>query len=152
MVFRYQVYDNLLEQLTFENASLCDTADYALLPNGTVSVLNRERQDSVDGPERALNGIATCPANAPPACAVQLDGVPVAAPYYIVQLGPLEQKQYQYGIVSDPFGLSLFILARNVTDYYARFDAEVLAWCKAHGFTTPINAPLKTVQEGCTYW
>ncbi len=119
-------------------------------------MLNRERQDSVDGPERALTGIATCPADAPPACTVQLAGVPVAAPYYIVQLGPLEgaagAQQYQYGIVSDPFGLSLFILARNVTDYYARFDAEVLAWCKAHGFTTLVNEPLKTVHEGCTYW
>jgi len=94
----YQAYDNLIEQATFENASLCDTADYALLPNGTITVLNRERQDSVDGPERALNGIATCPKDAPPACTVQLDGVPVAAPYYIVQLGPLEASQYQYAV------------------------------------------------------
>lgn len=62
---------NLFEQATFENASLCDTADYALLPNGTVTVLNRERQDSVDGPERALTGYATCP-DGPPACTVHL--------------------------------------------------------------------------------
>ena len=57
-----------------QNSSVCDTADYALLANGSVSVLNRERQGSVtDGPERALNGIANCPPG-PPACSVFLDG------------------------------------------------------------------------------
>jgi hypothetical protein len=146
---------NLFEQATFENASLCDTADYALLPNGTVTVLNRERQDSVDGPERALTGYATCP-DGPPACTVHLQvspragsvgaweqrrwgrvagascappvasahtlephhftpspathpplqGVPVGAPYYIVNLGPIVDAQYQWAVVSDPIGVS----------------------------------------------
>jgi hypothetical protein len=48
----YQVYSDLIVEATFENASYCDTADYGLYPNGTISVLNRERQYGVDGLER----------------------------------------------------------------------------------------------------
>lgn len=134
-------------------------------------------------------------------------GVPVGAPYYIVNLGPVINKQYQWAVVSDPIGvsvhrrdgigtcacfvkagaafagatvkfvasrrspppmprpyllcpaphppalqLSLFILARNVTDFYDNYQQGVLDWCKANGFTNPLNAPLATQQIGCKPW
>jgi lipocalin len=34
----YQVYADLAVDLTFENSSFCDTADYAIYPNDTISV------------------------------------------------------------------------------------------------------------------
>ena len=48
------------------------------------------------------------------ALTVHLQGVPVAAPYTVALLGPptFNGNQYQFAIVTDPFGLSLFVLAR----------------------------------------
>jgi hypothetical protein len=54
----FQVYSDLIVEATFENASYCDTADYGLNTNGTISVLNRERQYGPQGPERVINGWA----------------------------------------------------------------------------------------------
>lgn len=47
--------------------------------------------------------------------------------------------------------LSLFVLARNVTDYFANYDAAVLQCLAASGFTTAVNSPVATVQANCTY-
>ena len=123
-----------------------------VLSHGTVHVLNRERQfNPATGPERDLNGIAECPSG-PPACSVYLDGVPVGAPYYIVLLGPVEAELYAYAVVSDPFGLSLFVLARDVRDFYARFNDDVQTWLKTNGFTELWNMPIQTNHTGCVYW
>lgn len=152
----YQMYDDLLVQGTFEANSYCDTADYALNPNGTVSVHNRERVGSVSGVESEIYGYAaqSDPSN-PGALTVYLQGVPVGAPYWIFLLGPATYTSanlYQYAVVSDPLQLSLFVLARNVTDFYAHYDAPVRQWLNATGFNNLVNTPIATTQLGCTYW
>jgi lipocalin len=150
----YQVYSDLIVEATFENASYCDTADYGLWPNGTISVLNRERQYGIDRPERAIYGWAVA-ATEPGQLTVHLDGTGgFGAPYWIYQLGPQSTVDglYRYSIVSDPLKATLFVLARNVSEFYARWNVSVRATLEGLGFTGFLNAPLETVQDGCTYW
>jgi lipocalin len=84
---------------------------------------------------------------------VHLEGVPVAAPYWVVDVGPVNADgQYDYAVVSDPLELSLFVLARNYTRFMATYDSTVRAWLGTHGFNGPLNSPLPTTQLGCSYW
>ena len=41
---------------------------------------------------------------------MEFDSVPFPGSYWIVKLGPVENNQYQYSVVTDRFGLTLFIL------------------------------------------
>jgi lipocalin len=151
----YQVYSDLAVEATFENSSYCDTADYGLYPNGTISVLNRERQFSVTGLERVIYGWAAAENSAEPGqLTVNLQTTDFPAPYWIYQLGPesYNGSQYEYSIVSDPFKLTLFVLARNSTEFAETWQQQVLDWLGKNGFTRFLNTPIATVQEGCTYW
>ena len=47
--------------------------------------------------------------------------------------------------------LTLFVLARDVARFRTAYDAEVLGWLAANGFTNALNKPIATVQDGCTY-
>jgi apolipoprotein D and lipocalin family protein len=149
----YQVYSDLIVDATFENASYCDTADYGLYPNGTISVLNRERQYGVDGPERRIYGwAATANTSEPGQLTVHLQTTEFGAPYWIYSLGPLFDGLYQYSVVSDPLKATLFVLARNVSNFYARWNTSVLSYLANLGFDGLFNTPIQTVQDGCTYW
>jgi apolipoprotein D and lipocalin family protein len=152
----FQMYSDFAVDATFENSSYCDTADYGLNPNGTISVLNRERQYSVDGPERRILGwaAATDPAQ-PGQLTVYLQTTDFPAPYWVYALGPPTYTRaglYEYSIVSDPLKLTLFVLARNATEFAAKWGANVTAYLAAEGFTNILNKPIPTVQQGCTYW
>ena len=83
---------------------------------------------------------------------MHLQGVPVGAPYWIVGLGqPTYGKQelYEWAIVSDPLKLSLFVLARNVTQYNSAWNETVFELLDAEGFNGPLNSPIQTIQDGC---
>lgn len=148
----YQVYSDLAVEATFENASFCDTADYGLNTNNTISVLNRERQYSVDGPERVINGwAAATDARQPGQLTVHLQTVGLGAPYWIYELGPLVDNMYDYSVVSDPLRLTLFVLARNVSRFYSYYNASVYNMLLGMGFNGFLNTPLLTIQFGCTY-
>jgi lipocalin len=152
----YQMYSDLIVEATFENSSYCDTADYGLWPNGTISVLNRERQYSVNGPERIINGWAAVnnASTEPGKLTVHLQTVEFGAPYWVYELGPATYNgsQYEYSIVSDPLKATLFVLARNVTEFYTRWSANVSVTLAQLGFTGFFNSPLPTTQLGCNYW
>jgi apolipoprotein D and lipocalin family protein len=150
----YQVYSDLLVEATFENASYCDTADYGLNANGSISVLNRERQYGVDGPERRILGWAAQDnaTSAPGQLTVHLQTTWFGAPYWVYELGPVKDGLYEYSIVSDPLKATLFVLARNVSEFFATWNANVTATLKNLGFTGLFNTPLVTIQDNCTYW
>jgi lipocalin len=180
----YQAFSDLAVTATFENSSFCVTADYGFYPNGTFSVLNRERQYSVDGPERVIYGWAEQDTGtAAGELTVHLQTTNFPAPYWIYELGPQTyngssyqgfQKYsnasertnkipaiktsvqntglYTYSIVSDPFHLTLFVLARNLTDFYENYQDSVLQTLKEAGYTNFLNTPSQTIQENCTYY
>jgi apolipoprotein D and lipocalin family protein len=149
----YQVYSDLFVDATFENSSFCDTADYGLNPNGTVSVWNRERQFNVTGPERQIFGWAgTENLTRPGELTVHLQTTAFPAPYWVYQLGPVHDDEYQYSIVSDPFKLTLFVLARNVSTFMEKYNTKVTDYLTEQGFTGLVNSPIVTPQEGCESW
>ncbi len=146
----YQMYSDLFVDATFENSSVCDTADYALYPNQTISVWNRERQYNVSGPERQIFGWASVDDPSKPGeLTVHLQTTEFPAPYWVYQLGPIINDQYQYSIVSDPLKLTLFVLARNVSEFTRIYNEIVLAYLIEQGFTNDLNRPIPTLQEGC---
>ncbi len=151
----YQVYADLAVDITFENSSFCDTADYGIYPNDTISVWNRERQYGVDGPEREIFGWAAPASNTSQGeLTVHLQTTEFPAPYWVYELGPATYNgtQYQYSVVSDPLKFTLFVLARNVSLFMETWAEGVLERLKANGFTGLLNTPILTVQENCTYW
>lgn len=151
----YQIYADLAVDLTFENSSYCDTADYAIYPNNTISVWNRERQYNVTGPERQIFGWASVDDETKPGeLTVHLQTTEFPAPYWVYQLGPATYNgyQYEYSIVSDPLKFTLFVLARNVTTFFAKWNVNVTEWLKTNGFTELWNTPIRTTQDGCKYW
>lgn len=151
----YQAFTDIAVDATFENSSYCVTADYGLYPNNTFSVLNRERQYSVDGPIRPIYGWANVlNMSQQGQLDVHLQTTPFAAPYWVYELGPTTYNNslYEYSVVSDPFKLTLFVLARNLTTFAENWSAGVLSRLANMGFTNFLNSPLKTIQENCTYW
>ena len=149
----FQVYSDIAVIATFENNSYCVTADYAPNPNGTISVTNRERNYNVSGPERRILGWADTPNPAKPGeLQVHLQTTQFGAPYWVLNLGPLVNGLYDYSVVSDNFQLTLFVLARNLTRFAALYDSTVRAFLKEAGFTTILNSPIPTIQQGCTYY
>jgi lipocalin len=151
----YQAFADLAVYATFENSTFCDTADYGLNSNGTISVLNRERQFSPQGPERPIYGWADTPnASEPGQLQVHLQTTNFPAPYWIYELGPetYNGTLYEYAVVSDPLKLTLFVLARNLTTFAEVWQEGVLARLSAAGFTGLLNTPIATKQAGCSYW
>ena len=149
----YQMYSDLFVDATFENSSFCDTADYGINQNNTISVWNRERQYNVTGPERQIFGWAdTADASKPGELTVHLQTTEFPAPYWVYQLGPVIEDQYEYSIVSDPLKLTLFVLARNVSRFLKKYNDQVISYLTDQGFTGLVNSPVVTAQEGCEYW
>jgi len=154
----YQAYSDLAVTATFENSSYCVTADYGMYPNGTISVWNRERQYSVTGPEREIFGWAAAANTSQPGeltVHLQTTGG-FGAPYWIFELGPVvpgpspnATAQYAYSVVSDPLRLTLFVLARNLSEFAEVWADGVLGRLAAAGYTGWLNTPTATVQEGC---
>jgi lipocalin len=83
---------------------------------------------------------------------VHLQTTGFGAPYWVYQLGPVENQEYQYSIVSDPLKFTLFVLARNVRRFMDLWNTNVTEWLKANGFVELWNTPILTTQEGCKYW
>ncbi len=148
----FQVYSDGFVEATFENHSVCVTADYGVYPNSTISVLNRERVDSNMGPERRILGWAETPnPKEPGKLQVNLQTTHFPAPYWVFELGPptFNGSLYEYSIVSDPFGLTLFVLARNLTEFAYTWADGVLKNLTAAGYTGLLNTPILTNQTGC---
>jgi len=119
-------------------------------------VRNRERASSVTGAETDILGWAavnfTSLNTANGALVVNLHGVPVPAPYDIILLGPKTYGQfgsYQYAVVSDQLEISLFVLARDVNEFYAKYNQTVYDELEALGYDTWLNDPIQTFQDGC---
>lgn len=150
----YQAYSDLAVDLTFENRSYCVTADYGMYPNKTISVLNRERYESINGNISDVYGWAdNTNTSEPGQLTVHLQTAPFPAPYWVYELGPdtYNGSLYEYSVVSDPYKLTLFVLARNITTFEENWESGVLERLNNLGFNRVLNTPIKTIQEGCNY-
>lgn len=109
-----QVYANALVKYTFELGGKCVTATYGLRDDGSISVHNAQNQWKPNGTLSTIDGHAYAPnASEPGKLLVEFDSVPYPGSYWIVKLGPVEDNEYQYSVVTDSFGLTLFVLVSD---------------------------------------
>lgn len=129
----------------FQGYGECITADYGLMDNGFVSVLNTQINE-----ERVVEQIAGYAyyknVSEPGKLTVHLDGVPTDSPYWVVKLGEVVDNQYAYSIITTPSGISLWVLVRDIDTYFALYDAEVRAYLDENKYHY-----VKIVQSGCEY-
>lgn len=92
----------------FEKDCVAVTAEYTLLPNGKVRVLNSCRKKSFDGPGKIAKGKAWIADKKTNAKLKVSFFWPFRGDYWILELGP----DYEYAIVGDPKRKTLWILAR----------------------------------------
>ena len=142
----FQVYQNNLDKL-FQGIGKCSTAKYEIVGDNKVSVFNKQidkenKVDEIAGyayyKEGECCGYLT----------VKLEDLP-EAPYWVLELGPIVDGIYDYSIVSDDKALSLFVLARDVDNFYKYYNEEVLKSLESFGFTKKYNTPVVMNQTDC---
>jgi len=153
----YGVYSSLIQRKTFQKDSFCDTATYTLKADGNIKVYNAGRKSKPDGARYDANGTAEVTFN-PAAFIVSFtNGAPrpSSANYLIVKVGPKtfgKDGLYEYSIVSTPRKFLCWVLARDVTEFKAKYEKEVLAYLKANGYNWFYNKPRPIYQgKDCIY-
>lgn len=78
--------------------------------------------------------------------------IPIKGFYWIVEVGDIDLTSglYQWAIVSVPFQVELFVLARDVDVFNSEFEEEVLNKVEDFGFTYFHNKPVKVFQSSST--
>ena len=73
--------------------------------------------------------------------------------YWVYELGPINKDGlYDYSVVTAPFGLVVFILARDPQTFKKLYEDDLLKSLKDAGFSTPWNSPIETYQgKDCVY-
>lgn len=116
----------------------CSTAYYELDPTASVSTITVNNSGTEDGESTFITGYAAVQSEDTPGdLTLHLEGVSQDATYRIIALGEktFDNKYYQYSIVTDDSGLSLYVLCRDVDDFMANYDDEVQALLKDFGYT-----------------
>lgn len=128
----FQVYGAPTNAI-FQGYGTCITADYGLLDNGYVSVLNSQLNKNKE--IENINGYAYYKnISEPGQLTVHLDGVPVDSPYWIVKLGEIIDNQYQYSIITTPSGISLWVLTRDIEKFNELYQYEVKDFLNKYNF------------------
>lgn len=127
-----QVYE-APTNVIFQGYGTCITADYGLLDNGDISVLNSQLDENKELEQIFGYGYYKN-FSEPGKLTVHLDGVPVESPYWIVKLGEVKDNQYQYTIITNPSGISLWVLTRNVDEFKKLYDKEVVDFLEQYNF------------------
>lgn len=156
----FQMYSNLPVLSTFEKDNVCVTAQYGP-PNPTikiadVSVKNTARlSDPTNGTIAGISGYAYIPDPSEPGkLKVHFDqGAPTDADYWVADLGPVNNdNKYDYAIVTDNLGLTLYVLGRDVNEFIMKYDSDVLDKLDDLGFSGKVKQPIPTYQDAdCEY-
>ena len=140
----YQVYGDNFDKL-FENGK-CIKAEYEIINSNNVSILNTQIKNNQ--PENITGFAYYKDGNSGGELTVKLDGQN-EAPYWVIKLGPIVNNYYDYSIVSDNIKLSLFVLARDINNFFELYNTEVIDYLDQNGFTKMTNKPVITDQEDC---
>jgi lipocalin len=117
----------------FQGYGTCLTADYGLLDNGQISVLNAQLNKNKE--LETIGGYGYYQnVSEPGKLTVHLDGVPVDAPYWVVKLGEVVDDKYQYSIITTPSGISLWVIVRNVDSFNELYSSEVKEYLDENNF------------------
>ena len=123
----------------FQGYGTCATADYGVLDNGQISVLNSQLNKNKE--IEKINGYGYYKNESEPGkLTVHLDGVPVDSPYWVVKLGEIVYNQYQYSIITSPSGISLWVLTRDVDRFNELYSYEWLTDKEGNTIDKPMDA------------
>ena len=135
----YQAPTNVI----FQGYGTCITADYGLLDDGNINVINTQLDENHNIEQ--ITGYAYYKnASEPGKLTVHLDGVPVDSPYWIVKLGEVVDNQYQYSIITTPSGISLWVLVRDIDVFMKNYNTEVEDFLLQYDFKYT-----KVIQDNC---
>jgi apolipoprotein D and lipocalin family protein len=95
----------------FQRGCTASTADYALLPDGKIQVINRCRKDRTDGPLKESKGKAEVVDTKTNAKLKVWFFWPFKGNYWIIDL----DENYQWSVVGEPKRKYLWILSRTPT-------------------------------------
>jgi len=128
----YQIYGAPTNTI-FQGYGTCITADYGLLDNGYISVMNAQLDENKQ--IEKYSGFAYYKNSTEIGkLTVHLEGVPVDAPYWVVKLGEVVDGQYQYSIITTPSGISLWVLVRDVNTFMQYYDQEVKTFLETYKY------------------
>lgn len=156
----FQMYSNLPVMSTFEKDNVCVTAQYGSpdpeIKKADVSVINTARLTyPTNGTVAGISGYAYVPDSLDPGkLKVHFDqGAPKDADYWVADLGPVNSdNKYDYAIVTDNLGLTLYVLGRDVKEFNMKYNSIVLDKLDALGFNGELKQPISTYQEkDCDY-
>jgi lipocalin len=117
----------------FQGYGTCLTADYGVLSNGSVSVVNSQIDKS--GNLEQIEGYAYYKnLSEPGQLTVYLQGTPFDGPYWVAKLGEVKADQYQYSIITVPSKISLWVIARNVKEFYDEYAKTVTDYLDAQKY------------------
>lgn len=128
----YQVLGSPTNEI-FQGYGTCLTADYGLLSNGSVSVLNSQL-DKNGNLEQIAGHAYYKNASEPGKLTVYLEGTPFDGPYWVVKLGEVKNEKYQYSIITVPSQISLWVITRNVEDFYNDYVQMVKSYLDAQNY------------------
>jgi len=127
-----QVYQSPTNVI-FQGYGTCITADYGLLENGNINVINTQINENNEIEQ--INGYGYYKnVSEPGKLTVHLEGVPVDSPYWIIKLGEIKNNQYQYSIITTPSGISLWVLVRDIDIFFELYNKEVLEFLDMYNF------------------
>jgi lipocalin len=154
----YQTYASSTVKYTFEAGGDCVTADYGAV-QGRDDVITVTNRNLALGLPVSISGYGV--ANPNQVGEFQVNLGPFANPakpnpysstnYLVFGLGPIVDGKYDYALVSEPKKVSLYVLVRDVSRFRTKYETDVLKQLETLGFTSALNKPLSTKQDGCSY-
>lgn len=144
----FQAYANPFSYYITENGGSCVIADYEILDSTSISILNSEI--GANGKPKSIKAVATVNNPVEPGkLTVKFEGLPFNGTYWIYDIGPIKNGQYQYSIVSDAQKQSLFVLTRDLKSYGVSYEPKLREILDGLGFNS--KNILTTPQTNCTY-
>lgn len=144
----YEVYQDNFNKL-FQGDGRCSTASYSIINENKISVFNKQIDNKSNKYDEIAGYAYYKDGDSGGYLTVKLEDNP-EAPYWVLNLGPVVNDLYDYSIVSDDKGLSLFVLTRDVDKFYDYYNEDVLKFLESAGFTKKYNTPQTMNQNNCT--
>lgn len=116
----------------FQGYGTCITADYSILENGNINVINSQLDKNKEIEQITGYGYYKN-VSEPGKLTVHLEGVGVDSPYWIVKLGEIKNNQYQYSIITTPSGVSLWVLVRDLSEF-VNYDKDITDFLDEYNF------------------
>ena len=115
----YQVYDNNFNKLFVKNGNrVKHYYDYPIIHMSYFD-LQDEIYKSISGDMKLEN------VSYPGKLKMNLNSPIINDNYYITKLGPIVDNKYDYSVVTDSLGLSLYVLVRNISFFENNYQDEI---------------------------